>query len=161
MKNIEFCVIFIIIGMSIASPADDPIHPPPYMTTPQPPTGDRLVFTGSASGLTLPELTLTISIILGMIGILLAGSSMYTSQANRSSCVMAQDQLRKALIADANISKREFRPSVDYYAKAIENGTIDEALVCPEGGGVYTATVDEPGGPLKIRCSDFGETHRH
>ncbi len=50
-------------------------------------------------GLTLPELTLTIAVVLGLTGILFAGTSVYASHANRAGCVMVQDQTRKGLMA--------------------------------------------------------------
>ena len=123
--------------------------------------GRRLLFTGNARGLTLPELTLTISIILVLVGILFAGSTIYASHANRSSCVMAQDQIRKILIASANMKGEVFLPGVDYYAKAVESGVLTMPVTCPESGGTYTATVDYIGGELHIRCTDHGDDHRH
>ncbi len=115
----------------------------------------RLVFSGFGRGLTLLELTLTISIILGLIGILFTGSSIYEAHANRSSCIMAQDQMRKAIIASANMRGETLESGVDYF------GTLEIPYYCPESGGIYTAIIDDASGELIITCIDHGDDHRH
>ncbi|MFK7911522.1 MAG: hypothetical protein AB8F34_13125 [Akkermansiaceae bacterium] len=131
------------------------------MKNPHSRTGRGFALAGNARGLTLPELTLTISILLTLVGLLFTGSSIYASHANRSSCVMAQDQIRKAIVANANMKGQTMRPGVDYYAQAVDSGVLDIPITCPESGGNYTATVDRVGGQLKITCADHGDDHRH
>lgn len=130
------------------------------MKTPHTAAGRGCVFAGMARGLTLPELTLTVSVLLTLIGVLFAGSSIYASHANRASCVMAQDQIRKALTADANMRGETLRPGIDYFEKAVQSGVPGMPTACPEGGGSYSATVAAPGGQLEVTCDEHGDDHR-
>lgn len=129
------------------------------MKTHTPIQGKCQVFASNARGLTLPEVTLTLSVILGLIAVLFVGSAIYASQANRSSCVMAQDQILKALTADAHLKGRTLMPGVDYYAKAVQDGVFERELICPETGAPYTVEVDRINGTLKIQCTGCGARH--
>jgi hypothetical protein len=121
----------------------------------------RCKFAGNAAGLTLLEVTLTISIILVLIGILFSGSRIYASYAKRTSCVMFQDQIHKALVSDANLRGESFKPGVDYIAVAVISGVLEFPVACPDSGGSYTAIYDESDGELKVTCTDHGDDHRH
>jgi hypothetical protein len=126
------------------------------MKTPDNARGAGLLF----SGLTLTELTLTISIVLGLVSILFAGTGMYQSQADRAGCIIAQNQMRKALVSYSNITNLNFEPGVDYYTDVFSAGLFEEQLTCPESGGAYTIFLDESGRGLVITCHDHGDNHR-
>lgn len=111
-------------------------------------------------GLTLPELTLTISIILGLSSLLIAGTSLYASHADKASCVMAQNQMRKALVSYSNMTNLSLKSGVDYYSEPDYADVFDERLTCPESGGTYSIVLDESGRELVITCNDHGEHHR-
>ena len=129
------------------------------MKTHIPLKGKCQVFAGNASGLTLPELTLTIFVVIGLIAVLFMGSAIYASQAKRSGCLMAQDQVLKAVIADANLKVRTLVPDVDYYAKAVEDGVLEPQMVCPETGVAYRVEVERINGKLKIICPGCGAVY--
>ena len=126
------------------------------MKTPYNARGTGLLF----SGLTLTELTLTISIVLGLVSILFAGTGMYQSHANRAGCIIAQNQMHKALVSYSQITNQNFEPGVDYYTDVVSSGLFEEQLTCPESGGAYTIFLDESGGGLVITCRDHGDSHR-
>jgi len=112
------------------------------------------------SGLTLVELTLTISVVLGLVSILFAGTGLYQSQADRAGCLIAQNHMRKALVSYSHITNQNFEPGVDYYNDAFSAGLFEEQLTCPDSGGAYTIFLDESGGGLVITCQDHGDNHR-
>ena len=112
------------------------------------------------SGLTLTELTLTILIVLGLVGILFAGTGMYQSQADRAGCIIAQDQMHKTLVSYSNITNQNFEPGVDYYTDVFSAGLFEEHLTCPESGGAYTIFLNKTGSSLVITCHDHGDNHR-
>ncbi|MCP5536330.1 MAG: hypothetical protein H7A51_08875 [Akkermansiaceae bacterium] len=112
------------------------------------------------SGLTLPELTLTLAVVLALVGLLFTATSLYAAHADKTSCVIAQTQMRKALVSYANISNMSFEPGVDYYTEAVYSGLFDGQLTCPESGGAYSIMLDDRGRDLVITCKDHGDHHR-
>lgn len=128
---------------------------PPYMIIPQHKKG--LTF---GHGLTLPELTLTIAVILGLTGILFAGTSVYASHANRAGCVMIQDQISKGLRSHSHLHQVNFRSGVDYYGEPIMSEVFENEMTCPESGGKFSCRYDSFTQQLIITCIDHGDNHR-
>jgi len=111
----------------------------------QTPTNSLVPFRGR-QGFTLIEMTLVITLMLAMIGIITFGVSAWREGANRSTCIMQQSTVQKAMRSHVNMNDMN---TGDTIAQADVVGTgrlIETAPVCRSSGTyTYGSTVPASG----------------
>lgn len=112
---------------------------------------------GSAcAGLTLIEVTLVVSVLLGLISFSFVGANAYKEGADRATCILHIVEVQKGLRSFCNFHERKPGDTVSGLKGAIigPNRFVDVMPVCPSGGE-YLFTEDEvPAmGTTFMRCS--------
>lgn len=90
------------------------------------------------SGMTLIELSVVITIILGLVSIAFAGVNSFNKGSARAKCIIQQDKLQKMSLSYANLNElNQGDPFTDLVGAAIRDGYIYSTPQCPDTG-IYT-----------------------
>ncbi|MCF6313137.1 MAG: type II secretion system GspH family protein [Verrucomicrobiales bacterium] len=90
------------------------------------------------SAMTLIEITVVITILLSLVGIVFVGLTSYNKGSARAKCILQQSKLQKTSIAYANLNEiDEGAPVANFVNTLISAGYIQQTPVCPDTGN-YT-----------------------
>ena len=110
---------------------------------------------GSASGLTLIEVTLVIAVLLGLISVLFLGATAYKKGADRAQCLVNSASVQKAVRSYANIYQLNVGDPLIHTTQLIGSGNMFESEpVCPEYGAYLWETEVPAVGTPYIDCWD-------
>ena len=110
--------------------------------------------------MTLIELTVVILVFLSLIGLLFTGSRAWKANADRSTCIMNQSRIQKAMRGHAYMYGYDIGSSIyNLPSKLIGPGQyIDTTPTCP-AHGTYTFGIEHgqntvpPSGTIYMSCS--------
>ena len=93
----------------------------------------------NSAGLTLIELTLVLTLILGLISVLFIGANSYKQGVNRANCIQSVSSVQRAMRSHTNLFELSPGDSVpNLKGRIIGPGRlIPTTPLCP-GGGVYS-----------------------
>jgi type II secretory pathway pseudopilin PulG len=110
----------------------------------------------SIRGMTLVELTLVISTLLGIAGLTLFGSAHFKEGANRALCLHQTANIQKAMRSYCNLHQIEPDSKIEDLQElvVVESGFLATEPRCPSGGiySYYKGRVPNIGTPF-ARCS--------
>lgn len=105
-------------------------------------------------GFTLTELTLVVSVILGLITILFLGVSAYKKGSNRAMCILNISSVQKAVRSYQNLYQLENGDELELETLAGTGKLIETLPICPSGGNYDDSLSEVPGlGIAYLRCS--------
>lgn len=118
--------------------------------------GRHNVLHAHSSGLTLVEVTLVVTVLLGLIGVAFAGLSAYKEGANRAICIHQVANVQKAMRSYCHFQELESGQAIPDLKKRLieESKFFAEAPICPSGGTYVFHAGEVPHvGTLFMRCS--------
>ena len=107
------------------------------------------------SGFTTLEMVIVLGVILILVTVTVVGTQVYTNASNEAACVINQDTIRTAIIAQANLREERLVPGIDYFLDPDLQASFGGAPECPAIGS-YTAFVDPDSGELVVTCIEHG-----
>jgi hypothetical protein len=113
----------------------------------------------NTSALTLVEVTLVVTVLLGLITVTFSGISAYKEGANRALCIHHVTNAQKAMRSFCHFQELEPGQSAPDLRKAVieDSKFFTAAPVCPSGGTyVFHEGVVPATGTLFMRCSITG-----
>ncbi len=109
----------------------------------------------SLAGLTLIEMTLVVSVLLGLISFSFIGANAYKRGTDRATCILHVVEVQKGIRSYCNFHEVPIGADASNLQSAIigPNKFVDEMPVCPSGG-TYTFTNEVPAtGTTYMSCS--------
>lgn len=108
------------------------------------------------AGLTLIEITVVISVLLGLIAVLFIGVQNYREATNKSRCIMQISAMQKAVRSYQNLENKATGATLGQ-ADIVGDGKLVAVMpTCPSGGTYTLASTIPAVGTAALTCNQTG-----